>query len=375
MKCVVDVDIPYLKGVLESYAEVVYLPGNQIKASDVKDADVLVTRTRTVCNEALLSGSSVRFIATATIGYDHIDASYCARAGITWVNAPGCNSSSVDQYVASALFVMAARNNFSLEGKTIGVVGVGNVGSKVARTCRRLGMRVLLNDPPRARREGEDGFCTLRRIQQEADVITFHVPLCREGVDATFRLADEAFFQGVQQHPILINTCRGEVVDSAAALRARTSGQLSGLVLDCWENEPLISRALLDAADLGTPHIAGYSRDGKANATTMVVRAIGAFFNVGLERWTAAPIEAPESDRIHLEGLEDSPQSLLARAVWASYDVRQDDAVLRADPGQFEQWRRAYPVRREYPAYCVPSKGLPASVLEVLKDLGFRTFE
>ncbi len=194
MKIIIDDKIPYIKGALEPYAEVIYMPGGKTTAEVVKDADALITRTRTKCNEKLLAGSSVKFIATATIGFDHIDTAYCQKANIIWTNAPGCNSSSVEQYIASALMVMAEKKGFNLSEKTIGVVGVGNVGKKVARIADIFGMKVLLNDPPRARAESPEGFVELDVILRESDIITLHVPLNYEGIDKTFHLADESFF-------------------------------------------------------------------------------------------------------------------------------------------------------------------------------------
>src|SRR5664279_1922618 len=177
MKFIIDDKIPYIQGVLEPFGEVVYLSGPKTTPEIVMDADAIITRTRTICNQHLLESSSVKFIATATIGYDHIDTDYCAKAGIQWTNAPGCNSKSVEQYIASALFVLAQMKGFHLKGKTIGVVGVGQVGSKVAHICELLGMKVLLNDPPRERAEGPKQFCSLREIMKKADIITLHVPL------------------------------------------------------------------------------------------------------------------------------------------------------------------------------------------------------
>ena len=213
MKVIIDDKIPYIKGALEPFAEVLYLPGKDTTPAVVKEADALITRTRTICNESLLKGSKVSFIATATIGFDHIDTVYCEQSGITWTNAPGCNAKSVEQYIASVLFVMAERKGWTLAGKTLGVVGVGQVGSKVARLASILGMKVLLNDPPRARVEGETGFCSLETVLAEADIITLHVPLNLQGEDATYHMADEAFFKRLGKKPMQIGraSCRERV--------------------------------------------------------------------------------------------------------------------------------------------------------------------
>ena len=274
MKVVCDSAIPFLKGALEPYCQVVYAPGSEISREMVMDADALVIRTRTRCNAALLEGTKVRFIATATIGYDHIDTQWCESHGIKWTNAPGCNSWSVQQYIGSLLVTMSRTLGFSFREKTIGVVGVGNVGSKVARLAVLLGFRVLLCDPPRARKEGSGQFVSLDEIISRSDIITLHVPLIRDGEDATFHMFDESRLASMNQNQILINSSRGEVVDDAALKNALTQKKILAASLDVWENEPQIDPELLSLLFTGTPHIAGYSVDGKATGTTMSVQAL-----------------------------------------------------------------------------------------------------
>ncbi|RKD88512.1 4-phosphoerythronate dehydrogenase PdxB [Mangrovibacterium diazotrophicum] len=372
MKFVVDDKIPYIKGALEAFGEVVYLPGAKTTADVVRDADAIVTRTRTKCNEDLLKGSSVKFIATATIGFDHIDTNYCAEAGIEWTNAPGCNSKSVEQYVASTLFVLAEKHGFELKGKTIGVVGVGQVGSKVARFCEIIGMKVLLNDPPRERAEGSEKFVSLKEIQEQADFITIHVPLNMEGEDATFHLADENFFNNLPKKPFVFNSCRGEVVDSNAAKVAIKENKINGLVLDCWENEPDIDLELLVACDIATPHIAGYSKDGKANGTSMSIQAISRFFGLGADDWICPNIELPEQTNIQLDGFMCTEEQILAKAILSTYDIRHDDAALRANTKDFEKLRGDYPVRREFPVFTIEAANIPQVTLNKLEQIGFQ---
>jgi len=372
MKIVIDDKIPYIKGALEPFGEVVYLPGPKTTPEIVKDADAIITRTRTICNQQLLEGSSVKFIATATIGYDHIDTEYCAKTGIQWINAPGCNSKSVEQYIASALFVLAEQKGFQLKGKTIGVIGVGQVGSKVAHVCELFGMKVLLNDPPRARTEGSEKFCSLSEIMKKADIITLHVPLNRKGEDATFHLANLHFFEALVGQPIVINSCRGEVLDTLSAKTALKDGLISGLVIDCWENEPGIDSELLEIVDLATPHIAGYSKDGKANGTNMSIQAVSRFFGLGIDHWQAQQVELPEKTIIELDGWNLSNEEILANAVLSTYDIRNDDTALRKNPELFEKLRGDYPIRREYPVYSIHSKNVNQQTLEILKTLGFK---
>ena len=372
MKIIIDDKIPYIRGAFENVAEVVYLPGSKTTPEVVKDADAIVTRTRTICNEKLLAGSSVKYIATATIGYDHIDTDYCYAAGIKWTNAPGCNSKSVEQYIASTLMVLAERKNLQLKDMCIGVVGVGNVGSKVARICVIFGMKVLLNDPPRERAEGSGEFVSIDKIKEEADIITLHVPLNMKGEDATFHLGNEAFLNSLKRNPILINSCRGEVIETSAVKNALKSGKISGFVCDCWENEPDIDLVLLNMTELATPHIAGYSKDGKATGTQMSVQAISNFFNLELNNWQPSGVEPPANPVIKIDGTGLSEQEILSKAILHTYDIRNDDQLLRADTSNFEQQRGDYPVRREFPAFSIKASNIDNKILKKLKDLGFK---
>lgn len=239
MKVIVDDKIPFIREALAGIAdEAVYVPGKDFTPELVKDADALIIRTRTRCDRHLLEGSCVRFIATATIGFDHIDTIYCQEAGITWQNAPGCNSASVAQYMRSSLLLLEQQKGFRLEGKTLGVIGVGNVGTKVAQVGRELGMRVLLNDPPRQEKEGGDLFSPLEQLMEECDVLTFHVPLIRGGAHKTFHLADADFFSHLKRRPVIANTSRGEVIETEALLHALQDGQVSDAVIDVWETNP-----------------------------------------------------------------------------------------------------------------------------------------
>jgi len=372
MKIIIDDKIPYIHGAFEPVAEVVYLSGSKTTAEVVKDADAIVTRTRTICNEKLLAGSSVKFIATATIGYDHIDTDYCDAAGIRWTNAPGCNSKSVEQYIASTIVVLAEKYGWDLSEKTIGVVGVGNVGSKVARVAEVFGMKVLLNDPPRERAEGSGSFVSLQTIQQEADIITLHVPLNLKGEDATYHLADENFFRSLGKRPVLINSCRGEVVETQAVKNALKQGVIADFVCDCWENEPDLDLELLELTAIATPHIAGYSKDGKATGTLMSVQAISDFFNLKLNDWRPSGVELPVQPEINIDGSGLTMQQILSKAVLHTYDIRNDDAELRKNPALFEQLRGDYPVRREFTAFSIIAQNIETSQLMKLKQLGFK---
>ena len=256
MKVIVDNKIPYIREALQNLAdEVIYLPGKEFTPEVVKDADALITRTRTICNRQLLEGSSVKFIGTATIGFDHIDTAYCKEAGITWSNCPGCNAGGVEQYLHAVLLLLQRDRGIDLKGSTLGIVGVGHVGSRVERMATKLVMRVLRNDPPRAD-QGETDFVDLQTLTKECDVITFHTPLVREGIYKTYHLADTMFFESLKKKPVVINTSRGEVFETEAVLRALKEGKISEAIIDVWENEPNINLELLDKVFIGTPHSA-----------------------------------------------------------------------------------------------------------------------
>ena len=390
MLIVADSKIPFLKGVFEPCADVRYLDPREFTPETVRDADALIIRTRTKCDAALLEHSRVGIIASATIGTDHIDTRWCGTHGIVWRNSAGCNAASVAQYMTSALLRVSLRHNVDLRGKTLGIVGCGNVGTKVAAAAAALGMNVLVNDPPRVRREKLTGFVDLETIRREADFITLHVPLqgAEYGPDRTEHMADEAFFRRLKRKPFFFNASRGDVVDESALKDAIREGRISGAVLDVWHNEPDIDRELLSLVDFATPHIAGYSADGKANGTAMAAEAVilnlparvgihapGAFraMRESIQQVKAdilAKVPVPETPVITLDPASPHP---LADAVFASYDIAEDDAALRAAPEQFEDMRGSYRVRREFPAYTIRSdKPLPSELRDTLLKLGFQ---
>ena len=330
MKIVVDDKIPFIREKLALLAdEVVALRGADISADDVRDADALIVRTRTRCDEALLKDSKVQFVATATIGFDHIDTAYMKRAGIRWTNCPGCNAASVAQYVECSLLLLEREKGLALRESTIGIVGCGHVGSKVKAVAERLGMRVLVCDPLLA----DPSFVSLDAIEREADVITFHVPLTREGEYATYHMADDAFFHQLSRVPYIINTSRGEVVDNEALLSALNEGRVYDAVIDVWEHEPQLSLELLKRVYIGTPHIAGYSADGKVNADNMVIDALCQHF--GLKHPGAIKPPSLPVDFLYTG----DPLQL--------YNPLDDSQKLKQHPENFESLRNNYPLRRE----------------------------
>ncbi|NOY36546.1 MAG: 4-phosphoerythronate dehydrogenase [Chlorobi bacterium] len=369
MKIVADAHIPFLRGVFEPWAQVDYIPGREIGRRHLTNAGALIIRTRTQADRHLLENTDVRIVASATIGTDHIDLDWCRENGITVVNAPGCNAGSVMQYVASALVWLARRKKFRFTEKTLGIIGVGNVGSKVERLAKALGFSVLLNDPPRERKEGSGHFVSLEKLLDKSDIVTLHVPLNKTGADKTLGMVNETFLSRMKCGSVLINTSRGPVVQDNALLEALRSEHLTSAVLDVWNNEPAINRDLLERVSLATPHIAGYSVDGKANGTAMSVNAVSRFFHLPLEPWYPEELPPPGNPVIHINNEKMNLQECLTEAILHTYSIRQDDNHLRKDPAAFELLRGKYPVRREFFNYKIvlkkPDKVLEKHFLEI----------
>lgn len=372
LKIIADNKIPFLSGVLESVAKVEYLPGANINREHLTDADALIVRTRTLCNASLLEGTSVKFIASATIGHDHIDQDYCRNNGIAWTNAPGCNAGSVVQYVSSALAHIILRKNFPFGEITLGVIGAGNVGSRLVKVAQTLGLKTLVNDPPRERTEGSEGFCSLEELLEKADIISMHVPLNMSGPDKTFHMADANFFRKMRPEAWFINTSRGEVVQTEALIEAIQTGKLAGTVLDVWENEPNIDRELLNLATIATPHIAGYSADGKANGTSMSVQAISRFFDLGLDHWKPEEIPLPDQPLLNFSAKAKSKEEIFCELSLQAYDIYADDRALRKAPETFEKLRGDYPIRREPHALKVAGNNLKKELQDFIRTLGYQ---
>lgn len=366
MKIVADHTVPFLKGIAEPVADVTYLEAKDFTPENIHDADALIVRSIDKCTRQLLEGSRVKLITTATIGFDHIDTHYCREAGITWFNAPGCNAESVGLYCLASLITLSLRHQEPLQGKTLGIVGVGHVGSIVERLGKTWGMKVLRNDPPRAEAEGDRDFVSLDTIAREADIITLHVPLTREGKYPTWHLANRDFFRKLARKPWLINSCRGAVHDTQALLQAKKEGKISRLVLDCWENEPNIDQELLSLADLATPHIAGFSADGKANGTKACLQNIERFFRLSFEKLPDVVPPAAESPLIDLDQF---PDHRIERAILHAFNPETIDRALRQNPEQFESFRTNYHHPRELKAYT--TLHARPNELAQLRALGF----
>lgn len=342
MKIVVDNKIPYIKGVFEPYADVAYLAGSAFSVADVADADVLLVRTRTRCDASLLSGSKVRLVATATIGTDHIDLAWCAQNGIEVVSAPGSNAGGVLQWVSAALARIVTERGCAPASLTLGVVGVGHVGSLVEQYALSWGFCVLRSDPPRERAEGlgrADGYVPLAELASHSDLITFHVPLTREGEFPTLLLGGESFFANLKKGAVVLNSSRGGVVDEGVLKRKLIAGSCTAC-LDTWVGEPAIELDLLDRVLFGTPHIAGYSMQGKANASAMIVDVVARRFSLPLTGWY--PKEVQSMPRRAIEWHE------LCGTIDNYFDIEQETALLKEAPERFETFREGYHFRQEY---------------------------
>lgn len=330
MKIIIEKNIPFIKGMLDNVAEVSYLAPDEINAAAMRDADALVTRTRTRCDASLLDGSKCRFIATATIGTDHIDLDYCRSHGITVKNAPGCNAPAVAQYV----FAVIAKLRGLDTGFTLGVVGAGHVGSIIVDWAKDMGINTLVCDPPRADAEGKEGFTDIEEIARKCDVITFHTPMTRDGKYPTFHLLDRNLVDKMERKPLIINSARGPVTDTQALLYGLHSGKIGCAAIDCWENEPGISPELLDLAAVATPHIAGYSREGKIRATRMSLDSLTSYF--GLPKVEMAE-KVPEG----------AATGVTLASVASSYNPLDDTEALKSSPESFEKLRNTYNYRDE----------------------------
>ncbi len=379
IKIVADKNIPQVREMYSELGELDIRDGHAITAEVVRDADVLLVRSVTLVDRKLLDGSRVRFVGTATIGTDHVDAAYLREKGVAFASAPGSNSRSVAEYILAVLLTLGGRLGFRLEGRTIGVVGVGNVGSKVAAIARTMGMNVLLNDPPLARTSPEpQRYVSLDRLM-DADIVTLHVPLTMKGPDATFHLFDAGRIGRMKRGAILLNSSRGKVVETEGARRALEGRHLAACVLDVWEHEPGIDVDLLKLTAIGTPHIAGYSYDGKINGAEMIYHAVCAHLGIA-PSWNRTMLPtASDIRKVVLSGTPDGRDGIIRDLVRRCYDIQADDERLRkiiAMPAEerksyFTYLRSTYPVRREFHATTVTVPARLDAYADLVSSLGF----
>ena len=379
MKIVADENIPFVAECFSTIGEVRTLPGREITPKLVADADALLVRSITRVDSSLLAGSKVRFVGTATIGFEHVDIDYLAQENIAFASAPGSNANSVAEYIVAALLSVGRKKDIEIEGKSIGIVGVGNVGSRVGKKAKALGMEVYLNDPPLKRQTADPKYLPIEELF-DCDFITLHTPLTFEGIDKTFHLADEKFFRSLKPGCVFINTARGGVTDTAALKATITSGKLGGAILDVWENEPNIDVELLRMVDLSTPHIAGYSLDGKIAGMIMIYDAACKHFSVEPTRTIEHFLPEPEIPEIEIARETGNEQEILHRTVQQVYPINRDDfntreiaMVPEKKRGRFfDDLRKNYPKRREFQNTRVVLKTACESLASKLAQMGFK---
>jgi len=374
-KIIIDENISFADRAFNHLGVVETVPGRSISNQLLKDADILIVRSITRVDEHLLKGTNVKFVGTATIGTDHIDLDYLKRKKIAFADAKGCNAFSVAEYVVASLFYLSVKFNFILKDKSIGIVGVGNIGSKVARFVEALGMEFLLNDPPLERIGVPGNFVSLNEILK-CDIITLHTPLNPSGIDKTLHLINKDNLAALKENTILINTSRGAVVNNNDLLETIKRKRII-TVLDVWENEPEINSELLEKTDIATPHIAGYSYEGKANGTIMIYESLCKFLNADKKFDFQFPVITDPVIEINLsERFENNMNQLISKI----YHIADDDKRMRKISGmsdkeiikEFDKQRKNYPVRREFNNYKIKSTNLNEKIKSVLSDLRFK---
>ncbi len=379
MKIIGDENIPFVKEAFKGLGNVITLSGRKITNEIVKDAEILLVRSITPVNEKLLADSRIKFVATATIGMDHLDIEYLKSRPIGFSNASGSNANSVAEYIITALLHHACQHQISLRGKSLGIVGIGNIGSKMVKYAQALGMTVIQNDPPLARQTGTFHFRPLDELM-DCDFITLHVPLTTEGIDRTYHLFDSKRLVKMKHGSVLLNSSRGPVVETNAAKMALRKNHLKAMILDVWENEPQIDVDLLRLVEIGTPHIAGYSYDGKINGTRMIYEATCQFFAKKSDWDSAEALPAPIPDKIQVAATIRPDEQILYQVIKPIYDIELDDSNLRglyqiteSEQGAFfDNLRKSYRNRREFYNYQLNLSDKRPGLAEILGKLGFK---
>lgn len=356
MKIVADENIPFAREAYGTLGDVTLAHGRSLSTEQLAETDLLFVRSITKVKEELLSGTPVQFVGTATAGVDHIDQDYLASAGVGFSAASGCNANSVAEYMTAAWLTVAARKGLKLRGMKLGVVGVGAVGTRVEAKARALGMDLVLNDPPKERESGDHERYSPIDDVFDCDIVTCHTPLTKDGLDPTHHLVNQSFFDRLKDGAIFCNAGRGEVVDEAALHRAMDAGKLTAVILDVFENEPSVDPKLLDRIDISSPHIAGYSYDGKINGTTMILEAACQHLGVASTFDAQAAMRAPEFPELTVDAAGRNEEDVLREIVTTLYPIERDDATLRATIAMtpeergvdFDRQRKQYPYRREF---------------------------
>ena len=373
MKIIADQQIPLVAEAFSGFGDVSLLPGRSITPKDLSDCDILLVRSVTGVNQELLENSPIQFVASATSGIDHIDVDYLQDRGTGFSHAPGCNARSVAEYVLAALVQLQNQSDFNLQNKSVGIIGYGHVGSRVARFLDAIGLQCVINDPPLASLNKDSGyFCSLDEALA-CDIVTLHVPLTNSGDFPTRQMINEKRINQIPDGAVLINTARGEAIDETALLNAVKQGKIRAII-DVWQNEPDINTELLKEVSIGTPHIAGYSLDGRYRAAEKIYLDCCTFFNQAAEY--VFPV-LPVSD-YHIE--QASSEQILARLINSIYPIARDNESMKQIINmsghedrcrRFDQLRKTYPERREFNSMRVGYDEIPADLIETITKLGF----
>ena len=356
MILIADENIAFAKEAISGFGELKLLNGRSLTNNEVKDSEVLIVRSITKVNQELLKNTKILFVGTATIGTDHIDLDYLKSKKIAFADAKGCNADSVAEYVFTSLFNVASEEKISLREKTIGVVGIGNIGSRIVKLAESFGMKVLKNDPPLERKGIGANYVALDEILK-ADIITFHVPLNKEGIDKTYHLIDNEKLKRIKSGTVIINTSRGPVIDNNALLKENEKKNFN-LIFDVWEDEPTINTKLLEKVKIGTPHISGYSFEGKVNGTKMIYDALCKHLKIKPD-WKPVLPKIEQSELRIPQGKTDEEK--LYKLFSSIYNLENDDKNLREisrydndeQPKYFDRLRKEYPIRREFGNFTV----------------------
>ena len=372
-------NIPYADKAFPALGKTTILPVSEITPESVKNADALIVRSTTKVNRELLEGSKVRFVGTSTIGFDHVDLEYLKANNIAFTTAAGSNANSVSEYITETILLISKKSGKPLEQSVIAVIGAGNVGSRVAEKAKALGMRCLLNDPPKQRQTNDSKYLPLKEAIKDADYVTMHVPLQTSGTDATLNMANADFFRSMKPGAVFINSSRGKAVNEKDLAVSIDSGHLSYVCLDVWQNEPEIDPEMVRKAFIATPHIAGHSLDGKAGGTAMMFDTLSSWLK-GSKRFNPSDfLPEPQVSVIDLTEKHGSDEDLLREAILRIYDIRKDDEYLRRisadkDTGiNFKKFRTNYPVRREFYNTTLIIKPDAQKLLKKAQGLGFKT--
>jgi erythronate-4-phosphate dehydrogenase len=374
LKLVIDENIAFASEAFSRFGELLLVNGREINNKILSDADVLIVRSVTNIDEQLLKSTKVKFVGTATIGTEHIDTNFLKENSISFADAKGCNADSVTEYVFTALLNVAVKKKISLHNKTIGVIGIGNIGSRVVRYAEALGLKVLKNDPPKERAGIGSNYVSLDEALS-ADIVTLHVPMNKSGINKTFHLLDRSSLGKIKKGAILINTSRGAVIDNKALLKIMSNKQLN-VILDVWEGEPLINSDLLERVDIGTAHIAGYSLEGKVNGTKMIYDALCNF--TGHQPDWEPELPAVEDSEITLPA-QGSIEERLHFVFNKIYNIESDNKRIKkiinmdTETGEkyFAELRKVYPLRREFDSYTVTINIYEKEFVELLKRFRF----